>query len=183
MDNHFDAPSDWSWISVHGLPAGSGVLFEEMELDPRIGPEVVAILIDPEPGTVFRGGERKLHLHSGIASTRCGPVLFLIWWIPPLVQGRPTAFYEQIMNPLSLGTAQILNKLASQSHLHLLLVDQQGRFADLIEFRNIFPFNEILGASRGSRATWLQPYDFKIAKQAYMREHTIDDLFAARRDN
>src|SRR2546428_12153668 len=39
---------DWSFIAFKGLPAGAGVLFEEVTLDEGIGPEAVALLIEPE---------------------------------------------------------------------------------------------------------------------------------------
>jgi hypothetical protein len=57
-------------------------------------------LIDPEPDDLLANVSLSLNLKAGIAATAYGPVLFLIWWIPPIVNGRPSALYEQVMNPL-----------------------------------------------------------------------------------
>jgi hypothetical protein len=58
LNNHL-APErrDWSFMAFSGLPSGSGVLFEEVTLDERIGPEAVALLIEPEPDELPVKGE------------------------------------------------------------------------------------------------------------------------------
>src|SRR4051812_14207177 len=90
---------DWSAMAFSSLPPGLGVVFEEVTLDERIGSEAVALLIDPESEQLLAQGSAKLNLKAGIAATTFGPILFLIWWVPPIVNGRPSAFYEQVMNP------------------------------------------------------------------------------------
>jgi len=101
---------DWSGMIFSSLPPGSGVLFEEVTLDERIGPEAVALLIDPEPDELPANASLNLNLKAGIASTAHGPILFLIWWIPPIVNGRPAAFYERVMNPLNSKTSEVLRR-------------------------------------------------------------------------
>jgi len=49
----------------------------------------------------------NLNLKAGIASTPHGPILFLIWWLPHIVNGRPLAFYEQVLNLLNPQTSEI----------------------------------------------------------------------------
>ena len=34
----------------------------------------------------------------GAARTSLGPVLFLFWYMPPLINGKPFALYEHILN-------------------------------------------------------------------------------------
>jgi hypothetical protein len=72
---------DWSVFSFPGPMRGSGVLFEEVTLVERIGPEAVALLIDPEPGELLAREPFTLNLKPGIAATNYGPVLFLVWWV------------------------------------------------------------------------------------------------------
>jgi hypothetical protein len=106
---------DWRALAFNGLPPGSGVLFEEVTLDPRIGPEAVALLIDPAADEMVLKGTLDLNLKTGIVATSYGPVLFLIWWIPPIENGHPIAFYEQVMNPLYPNTSEVLRRAACVS--------------------------------------------------------------------
>ena len=169
---------DWSGMIFNGMPAGSGVLFEEVTLDSGIGPEAVALLIDPEPDKLLAQPSLKLNLKSGIAATDYGPVLFLIWWIPPIVNGRPIAFYEQVMNPMYPKTSEVLCRLADQSHLHVLLLDGTGRVQNLFEYENNFGFDRILAGVDGARVAWSRPDDFQRARQAYERMYEIEELLA-----
>jgi hypothetical protein len=79
-----------------------------------------------------------LNLKSGIAATDYGPVLFLIWLVPPFVNGRPFAFYEQMMNPLDTKTSEILQRTADQTHFHILLVATGGQVVTVFEYPNTF---------------------------------------------
>jgi hypothetical protein len=166
---------DWSFLAFSGLPSGSGVLFEEVTLDQRIGPEAVALLIEPEPDELLAKRRLDLNLKAGIAATDYGPVLFLIWWIPPIVSGRPTAFYEQIMNPLYANTSEILRRVSEQTHLHVIVTNETGRVVTVFEYENTFGFAGIRAAVDGARVAWHGPADFAEAKGAYEREYEIDD--------
>jgi hypothetical protein len=132
---------DWSGIVFSGLPPASGVLFEEVTLDERIGPEAVALLIDPKPAELLAKVSVQLNLKADIAATAYGPVLFLIWWIPPVVNGRPLALYEPVMNPLYSKTSVVLRRVADQTHLHVLVVDVAGQVLNLFEHPNTFGFD------------------------------------------
>jgi len=138
----------------NGLPLRSGVLFEEVTLDERIGTEAVALLIDPEPHDLLTNGSLNLNLKAGIAATAYGPVLFLIWWMPPIVDGRPLAFYEQVMNPLYAKTSETLLRLANQTHLHVLLIDVIGQVLTVFECRNTFGFDRLQAGVNGARVAW-----------------------------
>src|ERR1035441_3121561 len=127
-------------MACSALPSGSGVLFEEVTLDERIGPEAVALLIEPEPDELLGKRRLDLNLKAGVAGTAYGPVLFLIWWIPPIVNGRPTAFYEQVMNPLYPKTSEVLRRMAEQTHLHVVLTDVTGQVVTGVEYRHTFGF-------------------------------------------
>lgn len=168
---------DWSDTTLAGLPAGSGVLFDELTLDQRVGPEVVAVLIDPEPDELRAKKRLTLNLKAGIASTAHGPVLFLIWWIPPIVNGRPVAFYGQVMNPLFPKTAEVLGRLADQTHLHVLLPCETGELLTVFEYENTYGFDGICAGVRGARVAWPGPDEFQRAKTDYEEMYRIEDLF------
>ncbi|MBZ5547983.1 MAG: hypothetical protein LAO22_08430 [Acidobacteriia bacterium] len=167
---------DWSHIVFNGLPPGPGVYFEEAALDERIGVEAVALLIDPEPSELLTNVNLNLNLKSGIAATAYGPVLFLIWWIPPIINGLPSAFYEQVMNPLYFKTSEVLCRLADQTHLHVLLVDATGQVLTVFEYKNTFAFDRIQAGVDGARVAWPGSDDFSRAKRTYEQENCIDKL-------
>lgn len=173
---------DWTYMAFSGLPTDSGVLFEEVALDERIGPEAVALLIDPEPDELLAQLSLSLNLKAGIAATAYGPILFLIWWIPPIVDGHPSAFYEQVMNPLYCKTSDILHRLADQTHLHVLLVDMAGQVLTVYEYRNTFGFDRIRASVDGARVTWPGSDDFQQAKLAYEQEYKIEKLLVGEYD-
>jgi hypothetical protein len=66
-------------VAFRGLPHGSAVVFEEVALDGRMGPEAVALLIEPGPEELLARRSLDLNLKGGIAATAYGPVLVLIW--------------------------------------------------------------------------------------------------------
>src|ERR1700678_3462524 len=73
----------------------SGVRFETATFDPMIGSEIVIRLTDSTPfANELKREPFTLRLKSGIAQTSEGPVLFLLWWIPPITDGKPFALYE-----------------------------------------------------------------------------------------
>ena len=70
----------------------AGARFERTVLDEEIGPEIVVMLTDPTPFAHELKCERfALRLKSGVAQTSVGPVPFLLWWIPPVTNGKPFA--------------------------------------------------------------------------------------------
>jgi hypothetical protein len=170
---------DWSGIVFSGLPPASGVLFEEVTLDERIGPEAVALLIDPKPAELLAKVSVQLNLKAGIAATAYGPVLFLIWWIPPVVNGRPAALYEQVMNPLYSKTSAVLRRVADQTHLHVLVLDVTGQVLNLFEYPNTFGFDRIRAAADGARVAWSGADNFPLAERAYEQQYDIDELLAS----
>jgi hypothetical protein len=183
LNNHL-APErrDFSRMVFSGLLPGSGVLFEEFALDEQIGSEVVALLIEPEPDELIGKRTLDLNLKAGIAATAYGPVLFLIWWIPPIVNGHPAAFYEQIMNPLYLNTSEILRRLADQTHLHVIVTNLTGQVVTVFEYANTFGFDGIRAGTECARVAWHGPADFAAAKEEYEAQYQIDDILAGRSD-
>lgn len=173
---------DWSNIALALQPHGSGVLFEQMTLDERIGPEAVLLLIETAPEELMEKQKLMLELKAGVAATNYGPILFLLWWIPPLVDGRPFAFYEQLMNPMYPHTFEILTRVAEQTHLHVVLLNNSSQILTVFEYENSFGFNEIRAGVNGARVAWRGRADFALAKQEYQQEYDIFKLLAGAYD-
>lgn len=161
-----------------GLAAGAGVLFEEVTLDEGIGPEAVALLIEPEPDELLGKTSLDLNLKAGIAPTVYGPILFLIWWIPPIVNGHAAVFYEQLMNPLYPKTSEVLRRVAEQTHLHVILTHVNGQVLNVFEYQNSFGFGAIRAGVDVSCAAWTGSDDFQRAKRAYEQQYEVEKLIA-----
>jgi hypothetical protein len=180
LDNQLaHAQRDWSDLTFSGLRSGSGVLFEEVTLEARIGSEAVALLIDPEPDESLKKAKLNLNLKSGMVETPYGPVVFLIWWVPSIINGKPSVYYEQVMNPLYPKTSNVLSRLSGQTHLHVLVVGSGGRVTNLFEYRNIFGFEKLLMGATAARVAWRGADDFNLAQRSYEKDYSIDVLLSA----
>ncbi len=134
---------EWSARTLEFPPVGVGLLFEGIELDARVGLEVVAVLCEPEPDESLLGERPTLCVKGSLSLTTHGPVILLFWWIPQIINGRPVAFYEQFINPRGPRIPLILGQLADQTHLHVLLVDLAGKSRNIIEIENVFGFDRL----------------------------------------
>ena len=84
-------------MAFGGLPPGSAVVFEQVALDGRTGPEAVALPIKPEPDELLARRSLDLNLKGSIAATPFGSFPFPIWRIsgdigsvlPGIAPGNP----------------------------------------------------------------------------------------------
>jgi hypothetical protein len=156
-----------------------GARFERATLDEKIGPEIALILIDPTQFAHELRGRKpfELYLKSGAAQTSVGPVLFLLWWMPPLTDGKPFALYEQVLNPAHAGTLEGLRWASSQTHLHVILVGPREELLDVYEFENIFGLDRLVSVSEIA-CNKHRGMDFALAKQEYDRTYDLMELFS-----
>jgi hypothetical protein len=171
---HFEAAANFVLPS-----ATSGMRFETAILDPDIGPETVLILTDITPFAyeLKRRQPFEVHLTSGAAQTSLGPVLFLFWWMPPFIDGKPFALYEHILNPTHTGTLAGLRQTAEQTHLHLLLVGPGGKLLDLYKFENVFDLGKVVSICEWACREY-PGMNFSAAKQEYDDTYDMMELLA-----
>ena len=159
-----------------------GARFEKATLDEEIGPEIIVMLTEPTQfADELKRHERfELRLKSGAAKTSVGPVLFLLWWIPPVTNGKPFALYEQILNPTHSVVLEMLRQVATQTHLHLLLVGPGQALLGVYEFESTFELEELISVSESA----CQDYgnmDFIAAKEEFDRTYELMKLFGMER--
>jgi len=160
------------------IPSASGVHFNVATLQPEVGPEVILLFSERRAFlTELRNqGPYQLRLNSGIVKTTAGPIIFLLWWFPPLIDGKPFAGYELLVSPRSgpSGT-EFLNRAALQTHLHLLMLDEHQEVFAVVEFENTYGLGGLVAATKkiGSLPTG---YDFFKAKEAFLREIPQESL-------
>lgn len=155
----------------------SGARFEKATFDEEIGPEIVLRLTDSTPFAYELKREAfALSLKSGVAQTSVGPVLFLLWWIPPVTDGKPFALYEQILNPTHAGTLEGLRLIARQTHLHIVLIGPAQELVDVYEFENTFGLEKLISVSESACKEYCN-MDFIAAKQEYDVTYDLTELF------
>lgn len=160
------------------LSGNSGMRFEKVTLDPEIGPETILILTDTTPFAYQLKHHQpfQLFLTSGAARTSLGPVLFLLWWMPPVNNGTPFALYEHIMNPAHSGTMTGLREAAHQTHLHAILVGPNRELLDVFEFENTFKIGDLVPIREWACKDYAG-MNFAAAKEEYESTNDVMELF------
>lgn len=162
-----------------GLEEILGARFGTVILDEQIGPESVLMLKDPTPAVYELKREPfELRLKSGIAHTSKGPILFLLWWLPPITNGKPFALFEQLLNPAHRGVLEGLNHLSRQTHLHVLLIGPRKQLVGLYEFENVFGFDEFIWFVEKACTEYVS-MNFDAAQAEYERTYDLMKLFRA----
>ena len=180
FDNRFrHGKCQFELAGTSPLAAGmSGARFEKAILDEEIGSETVLFLTDSTPFAHELHRKRfELRLKSGAAQTNAGPVLFLLWWIPPITNGEPFALYEQLLNPAHTGVLRRLRQLARQTHLHLVLIGPGQELLDVYEFENVFGLDKLIPISVSACTRYGGSMDFIAAKQEYDQTYDVMELF------
>ncbi len=163
--------------TVPGFAHTPGARFETFILDEEIGPESVLMVTDPTPSAYELKREPfELHLKTGVAHTSAGPILFFLWWLPPITNGKPFALFEHILNPAKKGVLEGLTQLARQSHLHLLLVGPGKEILGVYEFKNVFGFDEFIWFVEKACTEYVG-MDFTAAEAEYERTYDVMELF------
>ena len=156
----------------------SGARFERVILAEEIGPETVLFLSDSTPFAYELERERfELRLKSGAVQTRVGPILFLLWWVPPITNGEPFALYEQLLNPAHSGTLQGLRQVTRQTHLHLVLTGPGSELLNVYEFGSTFGLGKLISISESACRKYTGGIDFVAAKREYEQNYDLRELF------
>lgn len=180
FDNRFrHGKSHFEFSGPLGLPPGaSGARFERVAIDPEIGPELVVLLLDFTPFAHQLNALEpfELHLKCGGVRTGAGPVLFLLWWIPPVTDGKPFAMYENILDAAHASTREWLRRASLQTHLHVILIGPGGELVGLYEFENTFELDQ-LALVRESGRVGYQDIDFAAAEREFKQTYNLTQLF------
>jgi hypothetical protein len=155
-----------------------GVVFEKVTLDEDIGPEIVVMLTEPTQFSdeLKQHDPFELRLKCGAAKTSEGPILFLLWWIPPVTNGKPFALYEQILNPAHPGVLEMLRQVAGQTHLHLLLIGPGQALLGVYEFESTFGLEKLISVSESACQDY-RSMDFIAAKEEYDHTYELMEVF------
>jgi hypothetical protein len=161
------------------IPRQLGIHLNTVMLMPHIGLEVVLILKEQAEFVeqIRSHGPFQLNLKAGAVNTRAGPILFMLWWFPPLTDGKPFAAYELLTSPESSPTGtQLIARASEQSHLHLVILDENEEVNDVVEFENNYELKHLVAAGAEISKN-LVNYDFSRTAAAFFQEVSQEDLW------
>ncbi len=148
-------------------------------LDLDVGEETVLFIRDQTP---FMQELRQVKpfrfmMKNGCARNEFGPLVFFLFWVEnPSSPAEPFAAWDCYLNPKNDVQLRLWRQLAAQTHWHIFLVGPTNSQEGFFEFENNFGLSAALDflteACRG-----VATIDFNRAKQQFMSETTITDLF------
>jgi hypothetical protein len=160
------------------LKGRHGCALHRITFDASVGEEVCAIYME-EPDFADQYSKVvpfNLIVHSGLVRTPYGVVAFLVWQIA--ASSPQEVMAEQYLNPQNIGTVRLIASAANQTHVKLVVVNNQsGEVAAFIDYENVFRFDELV--STMATAIGHEPEgDFGAATQHVMNNFTIAELLA-----
>lgn len=170
----------WNWQ----IPFQIGMVLFPILLDEASEPEAILLLREERSfiKKLQSYGPIELNVASGLVKTSKGPVGFLLCWFPPITNGAPYASYEIMVSPQSDHFSHSpLRMAAEQSHIHLMILDEQEEIIDVIEFENIYGFEHLIEACDHA-ASNLDDYSFTEARNAFFAEVPQESLWAQARE-
>ena len=178
-NNAYPKGDRWTFVTddwTGSVP--SGVHLNTVTLMPSVGPETVLVLREERQflQDLRLHGPFTLNIKSGAVRTSAGPVIFMVWWFPPKVDGVPYAAYELLIRPSPPQVvAAALAEAARQTHLHLLMLDERNEVFDVVEFENVYGLGNLLQVAQQIGAQ-LKEYDFESAKKTFFEEYSLHRL-------
>ena len=116
----------------------TGCRFYRATIDTAVGEEVYLCLMEESQyvGAYARVNPFNVIAHTGFARRPFGVIAYIVWQI---AAGSPQEFFtEQYLNPHRIETIQLVSSAANQTHLKLIIIDNQttevGAFVD---FENV----------------------------------------------
>lgn len=180
-NNAFPKGQTWHFeCEKWSVQAPFGIHLNMVALMPEIGPEAVLILREKRGfmSDLKEHGPFTLNIKSGAVRTSAGPIIFMLWWFPPSVGGVPYAAYELLIPPAPpRALAELMENAGRQSHMHLLILDENNEVFDVVEFENVYGLGRLLDAACDIGAN-LDGYDFEQAQHAFFREFSMEQIMA-----
>ncbi len=148
-------------------------------LDPAVGEEVVLVVRDQTPfmEELRQVKPFRLMMKNGCARNDFGPLVFFLFWVEnPADLSAPFSSWDCYFDPKNETQKGLWRNLAAQSHWHLFLVGTAGRQRGFFEFENNYGLDQALDFFDEACQN-VATIDFNRAKERFMNENTIEDLF------
>ncbi|MGI9249697.1 MAG: hypothetical protein ACR2PR_00625 [Pseudohongiellaceae bacterium] len=159
----------------------TGCMFQTLTLDPAVGDEVCLLLLEEsEYAHEISNNAGMLRVANRIVSTSAGDIAVLLWHLQ--VIGADSSHYEHPLNIFHDDTLKMLEKIAQQRYLKLLVIDSDSveagsmvKVASLKDIKNVFEMGDLAAMLR-ELVPHLDVADFSATQAALNQEFSIEDL-------
>jgi hypothetical protein len=167
-----------------GFMNNYGIYYLTLTLDKNVGEEVVLVIYD-QTDFIYELRDLKpfnFYMNSVLVKTNYGHVFSFIFWVTqPKNEKEAFAVFDK---PVDISIQQQIHpwqKIANQTHLHLLLVNKGHEVVGFYEFDNLFGIEKAVDAILSLDAT--RNYDFEKAEKEYFENYGLEQLYDAVKDN
>ena len=161
------------------LEGRSGLVSLPGIVDFTVGEEVCLHWIDRTPFIKEIAAQKplKFFCHGGIYITSFGPVIWFLFYIPPgSYCEEPLASMEVTINPKDPLQMSLWDRLANQTHVHLVLVGERNQVHGFYEYENNFRIEQTLETYR-REFRGFEVTDFIKAKEEFFNRYTLKELY------
>ena len=148
-------------------------------LDPAAGEEVGLFVRDQTPfmDELSQTKPFSLMMKNGYACNDFGPLAFILFWVEnPANPAEPLSSWDCYLDPKNETQMRLWRNLSAQTHWHLFLVGAAGKQRGFFEFENNYGLGGALDFFEDACRN-IGTVDFNRAKERFMSENTIEDLF------
>ncbi len=149
-------------------------------IDFTIGEEIVLYWIDRTPFIKEVAAQKPLRLvcHGGIYKTNFGPIIWFLFYVPPLDYiSPPIASMEVLINPSETNHMSYWRRLVNQTHVHIALIGEGNQVHGFYEYENNFRIQNTLDVFALEFASFPRG-DFLKAKEEFSNRYTLEELYA-----
>lgn len=161
---------------LHGM---SGCLLARAIFDDSVGVETYLAILEEPSWCLPIAGTRpfKLFCKSGLAQTRHGGLIFLLWRVA--AESPAETVREQFLNPNRVEVLKDLWALAHQTHLKALIINSRAsEVVDWFEFENDYGFDGLLqGVMQTEPSDGLTDFDAAMAE--FQQRYSVEELLNA----
>ena len=161
---------------LHGM---SGCLLARAIFDEAVGVEIYLAILEEPSWCLPIAGMRpfKLFCKSGLAQTRHGGLIFLLWRVA--AESPAETVREQFLNPNRVEVLKDLWALAQQTHLKALIINSlASEVVDWFEFQNEYGFDGLLQGVMQAESS-AEPANFDATMEEFQQRYTIEELLNA----
>ena len=157
----------------------NGIFTLNATLDKSIGTEVLLFIRD-ETDFIYdiaKVKPLKLLIKWGLFSTKYGPVMSLLFYIPDFrYKDRPFVMFDMHLNPVDHKFLIPYYNLSQQAYWHLFLLNNNNEQIEFFEFKNTFNLYHALYIVEGVCKD-MKSIDFLKAQEEFKNKYSLEDLY------
>lgn len=154
----------------------SGAAFQTFTFEERVGEETCLVLLDDPQFSRKLGALKPFNLVAvtGAANTSQGVIGYIVWSVSS--RRGHVVDYEHTLNPFEPKTIDLLDRVADQAFVKVLIIDSTGgEVVGFYEFKNNFRLGDF-SSGLSMIASQRPAADFALTQTAMRAEFSLEDL-------